>query len=59
MKNRIAIIVGILFAVVGLVCLGVSIFQGTKNTALLSVGTGCNSIAFVIYCITIRPKKSK
>lgn len=44
-------IIGILIAIVGLVCLAVCIFQEGKNKILLNLGLLCNAIAFVISCI--------
>lgn len=56
-KKRILSIIGILIAIVGLVCLAICIFQDGKNQILLNLGLLCNSIAFIINCITNRKKK--
>lgn len=59
MKRKSVIIIGILFAVVGLTFLCICVFQNGKNTVFLSIGTICNGIAVIIYCLTIRPNKTK
>lgn len=56
-QRRILSIIGILIAIVGLVCLALCIFQDGKNQILLNLGLLCNSTAFVINCIANRKKK--
>ena len=56
-KKRILLFCGIAFAIVGLTCLAVCIFQDGKNQILLSIGVMCSSIAFVINCIANRKKE--
>ena len=56
-KKRILFFCGIAFALAGLICLALCIFQDGKNQILLNAGLMCNSIAFVINCIANRKKK--
>ncbi len=56
-KKRILSFLGIAFALAGLICLALCIFQDGKNQILLNAGLLCNSIAFVINCIVNRKKK--
>jgi len=48
---------GILLAVIAIICIGICIFQEGQNKVLLSIGLLCNSLAFLIYCVTIGKKK--
>lgn len=56
-QKRILSIIGLLVAIVGLVCLALCIFQDGNNQVLLISGLSCNSIAFVINCIANRKKR--
>ncbi len=56
-KKRILLFWGIAFAIAGLICPALCIFQDGKNQILLNAGLMCNSIAFVINCIANRKKK--
>ena len=56
-KKRILLFWGIAFALAGLICLALCLFQNEKKQILLSAGLMCNSIAFVINCIATRKKK--
>lgn len=57
-KETIAKIIGVLFALLGLICILICIFKEGKSTRFLSIGLACNSIAFIIYCIVYRRNKS-
>ncbi len=48
---------GLLIAIVGLVCFALCFFQDGNRQVLLISGLSCNSIAFVINCIANRKKK--
>jgi len=50
-------IFGILLATVAIICIGICIFQEGQNKVLLSVGLLCNSLAFLLYCLTVRKKR--
>ena len=57
-KRRIIFyIIVILIAIIGLVCLALSIFQDGKNQILLPLGLLCNSIALISSCIANSKKK--
>ncbi len=56
-KKRILCFIGIAFAVIGLVCLGLCIFCEGNNPLLFILGIMCNSIAFFISCIARNKKK--
>jgi len=50
-------IFGILLTAIAIICIGICIFQEGQNKVLLPMGLLCNSLAFLIYWITIRKKK--
>lgn len=50
-------IFGILLAAIAIICIGICIFQEGKNKVLLSIGLLCNSLAFLVFCLTIRKRK--
>ena len=57
MKSKILTVIGILLHLIGLICFAICIVQTGKNTALLTTGLACNSIAFVINYIIQRTKR--
>lgn len=56
-KKRILLFWGIAFALAGLICLALFVFQDGKNQMLLNAGLMANSIAFVINCVANRKEK--
>lgn len=56
-QRRILSIIGILFAIMGLVSISLCIFLQGENQVLLWLGLMCNSIAFLLNCVTSRKKK--
>ena len=50
-SKQIMAIIGIIFSIIGLICISICIFQQSENKALLAFGLMCNSIAFLLYCI--------
>lgn len=50
-------IFGILLVVIAISCFSICIYQEGQNKTLLSIGLLCNSLAFLIYCLTIRKKR--
>lgn len=56
-KKRILLFWGIAFALAGLICLALCVFQDGKNQMLLNAGLMSNSIAFVINCVANRKEK--
>lgn len=56
-KKRILLFWGIAFALAGIICLALCIFQDGKNQILLNAGLMANSIAFVINCVANRKEK--
>lgn len=59
MKKRMVMIAGILFALAGLISIGLCIFQEGENQTLLSIGLSCNTIAFLLQGIVRRMSKEK
>lgn len=49
--KRMISVVGIIFALIGLICICICIYQQGENKLLLPAGLMCNSIAFLLYCI--------
>ena len=56
-KKRILLFGGIAFALAGLICLALCVFQDGKKQLLLNVGLMANSIAFVINCVANKKEK--
>lgn len=56
-KKRILLFWGIAFALAGLICLALCVFQDGKSQILLTAGLMANSIAFVINCVANRKEK--
>lgn len=50
-SKQIMAIIGIIFSIIGLICISICIFQQSENKALLAFGLMCNSIAFLLHCI--------
>lgn len=56
-QKRIVSIIGLLFAITGLVCIVNSGFQNGSNQGLLSIGVLCNMIALLIFLFFIKKKR--
>lgn len=56
MKN-VLIVLGIIFSIVGIICLAICISQEEKNQTLLIIGLMCNALSIVTQRVSSRLNK--